>query len=330
MDFMIFSGLVFHNKDILYGGEGDDTLLGLGGDDTLDGGAGHDTLEGGIGHDTLEGGAGGDRLDGGAGTDTASYAGSGAGVKVNLATGTVSDENTASEQRSDAHGDTLRNIENLTGSAHNDKLTGDDNDNVLKGGAGFDVLKGGGGKDTLEGGEDVDVLNGHAGNDTLKGGAGDDRLYGNAGSDTLEGGAGKDTLHGNEDADTFVFGAESVVDSDGDLNAKTDTVEDFSGLDADGVKQAHEHGDKLDLSGLTEDMEVKPTLTFLTTEGAGFTGVAGQVRYERKDEAGTENDVTHVQVDLDGLADAEGNYDAEFQVTLDELHSLTAADLILA
>ena len=133
-------------------------------------------------------------------------------MKVNLKTGEVDDA--YSGQRSDAHGDTLENIENLTGSAHNDKLTGDGNDNVLKGGAGFDVLKGGGGKDTLEGGEDVDVLNGHAGNDTLKGGAGDDRLYGNAGSDTLEGGAGKDTLHGNEDADTFVFGAESVVDSD--------------------------------------------------------------------------------------------------------------------
>ena len=107
-------------------------------------------------------------------------------------------------------------------------------------------------------------------------------------------------------------------------------VTDFSGLGSDGVKQASEDGDQLDLSDLTEEMEEKPTLTFLPTEGAGFTGVKGQVRYEQEDRAGTDNDVTHVQVDLDGAVDAAGNYDAEFQVTLDGLHMLSAADLILA
>ena len=68
----------------------------------------------------------------------------------------------------------------------------------------------------------------------------------------------------------------------------------------------------------------------LATEGAGFTGIKGQVRYEQEDQAGTDNDVTHVQVDLDGAVDAAGNYDAEFQVRRDGLHTLSAADLILA
>ena len=259
----------------------------------------------------------------------------------------------AARNNHDAAGDTLTGIENLRGSAHADTLTGDGNANVLEGGAGADRLYGGGGDDTLEGGGGYDDLYGNAGadhlvggggedvlrggteNDELEGGAEYDFLYGEGGADILTGGTGADTLNGGAGADTFVFGAESVVDTGSStetrtLEQETDVVEDFSGLGADGVKQAREDGDQLDLSDLTEDLEVKPTLTFLATQGAGFTGVKGQVRYVQEDEAGTDNDVTHVQVDLDGATDAEGNYDAEFQVTLDGLHSLSAADLILA
>ena len=112
----------------------------------------------------------------------------------------------------------------------------------------------------------------------------------------------------------------------GALAGETDVVKDFSGLSADGVKQESEDGDKLNLSELTEDLAVKPTLTFLPTAGAAFTGVKGRVRYVQDDKAGTDNDLTHVQVDLDGSAED----DAEFQVTLEGLHSLTGADLILA
>lgn len=65
----------------------------------------------------LTGLAGADILDGGEGLDTASYAGPAAGVNVNLAEGTVSG--------GDAEGDTLVSIENLIGSAQDDRLLGD-------------------------------------------------------------------------------------------------------------------------------------------------------------------------------------------------------------
>lgn len=80
----------------------------------------------------------------------------------------------------------------------------------------------------------------------------------------------------------------------GTLAGETDVVKDFSGLGADGVNQESEDGDKLNLSGLTEDLAVKPTLTFLPMEGAAFTGVKGRVRYVQDDKAGTDNDLTHV------------------------------------
>ena len=317
-----------------------DTLTGDRTANVLDGGAGADTLTGGRGDDTLTGGAGADKLDGGPGSDTASYLHSSRGVVVNLGGPQDEDDYVTGHSGGDAGGDRLKNIENLEGSRlHGDTLTGNNEANRLEGRGGDDYLYGKGGADELDGGAGEDTLEGGAGEDTLvgsldsdllKGGSENDELEGGADFDVLIGGAGADTLTGGTDADWFVFDSESVVASDGDLAAETDVVEDFSGLGEDGVKQADEDGDKLHLSALTEGLEVKPTLTFLTTQGAGFTGRAGQVRYEQEDEAGTENDVTHVQMDLDGVADAEGNYAAEFQVTLEGLHTLTAADLILA
>ena len=137
-------------NDRLTGGAGADTLVGgtgldtasyaasaaavsvslldgtaTGGDaqgDTLDsvegltGSAHDDTLTGDAGNNVLEGGDGADTLDGGAGIDTASYAGSASRVDVRLS-GTV-------VNHGDATGDTLTNIENLIGSAHNDILVG--------------------------------------------------------------------------------------------------------------------------------------------------------------------------------------------------------------
>ena len=115
------------------------TLTGTAGDDTLEGGIGDDTLNGLAGNDTLIGGAGADALDGGTDTDTASYAGSSAAVTVSLVAG-------ATNTGGDAEGDTLSNIENLTGSAHDDSLTGNDFGNDLSGGAGADTLNGGRGR----------------------------------------------------------------------------------------------------------------------------------------------------------------------------------------
>jgi len=116
-------------------------------------------------------------IDGLGGTDTISYAASTAGVTISLAGGAGSG--------GFAQGDTLANIENLTGSAYADTLTGSTAANAIKGGAGNDAINGADG---------ADVLSGDAGNDTVQGGLGDDTIYGGSGADALDGGAGSDTL----------------------------------------------------------------------------------------------------------------------------------------
>ncbi len=217
--------------DLLVGTVGGDTLSGLGGNDVLSGGDGDDTLAGGEGDDVLEGGAGADVLDGGGDTVTAGgtpgpdgngdlvrYAGSKAGVSVNLATLALSG--------GDAQGDRIvvqngvSSIENVMGSAHGDTLIGDGRANMLIGLAGDDVLDGGAGDDVLLGGDGVDAIfggegednidagegndvnvRGGGGNDLIAGGGGHDVLYGDAGDDTLDGGSGNDTLFGGDGSD---------------------------------------------------------------------------------------------------------------------------------
>ena len=118
----------------------------------------------------------GDTLDGGAGIDTASYGGSLEGIYVDLDLGTATG--------GDADGDTLTNIENLTGSDFADTLIGDAQANVLDGGGGNDTLYGGAGNDTLIGGTGNDVAYGEDGDDTYvfsEGDLGSDQFYGGAG-----------------------------------------------------------------------------------------------------------------------------------------------------
>lgn len=217
-------------------------LIGSSFDDTLVGDSAANSLSGGSGNDILAGGAGNDTLTGGTGTDTADYSGSGAGIIVNLATGSASG--------GDAQGDVLSQIENLLGSTFADILTGDTNANVLTGGAGEDSLYGGAGNDSLFGGDGNDLLQGGAGSDRIDGGAGvdtvdysdstaavnvnlgsgsgsggtaagdtlvgvenifgsifNDSLYGGAGNNSLSGGAGNDYLDAGDGDDTLAGGA---------------------------------------------------------------------------------------------------------------------------
>ena len=153
-----------------------DHLTGDAGHSNLQGNDGDDTLEGGAGGDWLQGGAGADMIDGGEGDDLARYEGSDAGVAINLARGTG--------QGGHAEGDALREIENVTGSDHNDRLIGDAGNNRLEGRAGDDILEGRAGDDDLDGG---------AGSDNVQGGAGDDNLQGGSGGDVLDGGEGYDS-----------------------------------------------------------------------------------------------------------------------------------------
>jgi Ca2+-binding RTX toxin-like protein len=106
--------------------------------DHLIGNAEVNILAGGAGDDTLTGGEGADILKGGAGRDTADYANAASAVRLDL-------------QRGRSEGDTYKSIENLAGSAFDDRLKGDDRSNVLTGQGGADTLYGGSGNDTLLG-----------------------------------------------------------------------------------------------------------------------------------------------------------------------------------
>ncbi len=189
---------------------------------------------------TLAGLGGADTLDGQGGTDTVTYAASTAGVNVSLATGIGTG--------GDAQGDTLLNIENLTGSNFDDTIEGNAGTNKLTGGLNTVVgdtvsyehasgaitislalttaqSTGGAGSDTLSGFENVigsgfnDKLTGSSVANVITGLAGDDTINAGGGNDTLIGGAGNDTLTGSTGADAFVF---NLV-SDG-----VDTITDFT------------------------------------------------------------------------------------------------------
>ena len=146
---------IITNQDTL--GAGIDKLAEF---ENLQGSDFNDTLTGNTGNNALEGGQGDDLLNGGDGSDTASYAGAGAGVTVDLSILTA--QNTVS-----AGSDTLVSIENLLGSAFNDTLTGDGGANTLNGGLGDDLLTGGAGDDTFIGGGGSDTVLGGDGVDTL-------------------------------------------------------------------------------------------------------------------------------------------------------------------
>ena len=210
-----------------------DVLGGDNNDNRLYGGSGNDGLWGGDGNDTLKGGPGADRLYGGNGLDTATYADSNSGVVVRLHNLTASGghaqgdsfENTVSVTYTDTDGstqtDNLPDIENLTGSEHNDVLAGDRRDNILYGAAGNDILYGGPG-----GGDDL--MDGGPGADTLYGGQGDDRLIGGAGADQLRGGAGRDWVsYERSDTSVTVKLLEGVVEGG---HAQDDLVVDIENV----------------------------------------------------------------------------------------------------
>lgn len=118
--------------------------------DVFRGDDGGDLIEMGGGNDVVEGRGGADAIFGDGGTDTATYASSTAGVNVDLTR--------ATQQGGDAQGDTLTSIENLIGSAFDDRLEGGANNNTLEGGGGRDEIIGGGGRDILRGGSGADVF----------------------------------------------------------------------------------------------------------------------------------------------------------------------------
>ena len=223
--------------DNINAGAGHDIVRGFGGNDNLNGGAGDDTLLGGAGRDVL---------DGDTGNNTASYdyLTSDSSLRVDLSNGTSTADNGADQ-------DTLRNIQNVIGSAFSDFLKGDDHANILIGGNGNDTLIGGAGADTFYGGAQSDAVSSTDGSDTVSyetansrsgdisgvvaslenpginqgDAAGDqyhsienltgskykDKLYGNSGKNILIGGDDTDTLVGGAGADSLYGGTSSTT-----------------------------------------------------------------------------------------------------------------------
>ncbi|MEE1657860.1 hypothetical protein VB618_16795 [Microvirga sp. CF3062] len=190
-----------------------DTYNGIEG---LISGSGNDILIGNNLDNILEGRAGADTLQGGDGNDTVSYAGSNAGVVVNLAAKSGS----GGHAQGITKGDTYVSIENAIGSNFNDTLIGDAKANVLNGGGGIDTVdysaaggavkvdlatgSGSGSEaqdDTYAEVENVigsqfgDTLIGNGAANVLQGGNGDDVYYVSAGDVIIEGAnAGNDKV----------------------------------------------------------------------------------------------------------------------------------------
>lgn len=190
--------------DIIEGRGGNDRLYGHGGVDRISGSDGNDSLFGGDGNDILQGDQGNDLIDGGDGLDRAVFTRAGSGVTVDL-------ENTGAQYTGTSTGwDTIRNVENLTGSNHDDFFRGNNLSNVLVGGRGSDRLIG------------------EAGNDILAGGTGNDVLEGRSGADVLRGGTGADKLFGGVGQDEFTFG---LADTGNLFNSQADIIHDFEAKD---------------------------------------------------------------------------------------------------
>ena len=211
------------DDDRLFGGAGNDTLNGDAGNDILSGGTGTNLLFGGDGNDTFIGGAGADAFAGGTGMDFIDYSASGAGVSVDLSTGTLAG--------GDAANDTLNiGIDGIIGSDWNDTLTGYDGQgadwtNEFYGGAGDDLIDGRGGDDLLYGGDGDDTITGGTGADLIEGGAGDDLILAGSG-DTVSGGAGNDTFL----LDPSALGGGTITIDGGEADEPGGDTLDFGGL----------------------------------------------------------------------------------------------------
>ncbi|TRW99368.1 hemolysin [Paracoccus sp. M683] len=298
---------------------GGDVFNGRGGNDILDGGNDGDILYGEGGDDTIIGGAGQDYLDGGDGTDTVVYAGSSAGVTIDLENGTAVGGDGDGPAQIVGRGtvirhDILANFENAVGSFHDDHLIGNAGANELSGGSGDDTLTGGAGADTLKGGAGsdtadyanattgvrLDLAKGRSAGDTyvsienLAGSGFDDNIKGNGAANVLTGQGGADNLNGGGGDDTL-FG--DFADQ-GEAVPRPGMGSGYATLGADATNNSIDEA--FDISNnfsLTEDPNIFDSTTVLhTTVNATGNGQGGYYRVELA--AGTV-----ITIDIDGIAD---------------------------
>ncbi len=255
----------FAGRNLLDGGDGNDTIVAAFLSDTMIGGAGNDSLSGTFnqasgadGNDTINAtaaiftgtGTALVTLDGGLGNDLligyTNPTGSTFTVTNLMNGGEGNDTIIFGSQRDRLIGtfdgnDTISYDTgvNFTGTVVN-IITDNLGANFITGGNGTDVITTGAGDDILFGdpsnaintpaGSGNDTLDAGAGNDTLLGGFGNDFLIGGDGNDSLGGGPGADTLIGGSGNDSFYynnFGEGVTINSNGTLGTSPDQIGDF-------------------------------------------------------------------------------------------------------
>ena len=192
-----------NDRDLVFGGAGDDTIRTGDDADTIHAGDGNDLVDAGIDADLVFGGDGNDTLVGNEGSDTI-HGGTGDDLIYGGLDDVIGDALDIPDDAGDLRPDNNR-----------------------------DLLFGGEGNDTIYGRDDDDTLYGDEGDDYLDGGVDDDSLFGGAGNDTLVGGHGRDTMTGGDDRDVFIVG--SGADGIGDVIDGSEGGDDYDTLDLSGA-----------------------------------------------------------------------------------------------
>jgi murein DD-endopeptidase MepM/ murein hydrolase activator NlpD len=172
-----------------------------------------------------------------------------------------------------------------------------------------DELVGGGVGNRIFGGSGNDRLYGAGGNDILVGGTGNDRLSGGDGLDTLIGGLGRDIMTGGRGGDTFDFNSINEI---GNSLTTRDRIKDFTRL-----------SDRIDLGTIDAASTIPGIQQFKFIGRSEFSKIAGELRYKKIAPAGTLDGKTIISGDVDG------DGQADFQIDLLGLISLTRFDFIL-
>ena len=161
---------------------------------------------------------------------------------------------------------------------------------------------GGAGSDRLS---NFENLIGSDFNDNLTGSTAANRIDGGLGNDTLTGGQGVDTLTGGAGSDIFDFNA---VNETGNTATTRDVITDFQ-----------QGQDRIDLSTIDATPATRNNDAFIFRGASTSFGTtaSGEIRFTN------ENGMTIIYGDTDG------DSAPEFQIALNGIHTLTAADFIL-